>query len=239
MRNARVGWTVLALLLSGLTGCAAADVRTPRHLIYLHGRIVQEEQSARPRHPEYGYYELEKILQTFRDRGFVVSGEIRPKSASVSDSANRVVEQIRQLVASGVPADHVTVVGGSMGASIALLASARLKNPDVSFCVLGACLSANVRGLVADEGQGPIGRVLSIREASDDGADSCPPWNNDLEPGSSLVAREIVLHTGLKHGFLYRPLPEWVDPVVEWANAETVHQAAEQPMPVDGTSREH
>lgn len=26
--------------------------------------------------------------------------------------------------------------------------------------------------------------------------------------------------TGLAHGFLYRPLPEWVDPVVEWALAK-------------------
>jgi hypothetical protein len=97
-------------------------------LIYLHGRIVQEQQSARPRHPRFGYYELEGILAAFRDRGFVVSGEIRPMTRS------------------------------------------------------------------------------------------CPSWTND--PSSGLAAREIVLATGLGHGFLYRPLPEWVDPVVEWASAD-------------------
>ena len=125
-----------------------------RHVIYLHGRIVQVEQSSRPQHPEYGYYELEKILDTFRGKGLIASGEIRPKSATVSDSADRVVEQVRQLLESGVPADHVTVVGGSMGAAIALVASARLQNPEVRFGVLGTCLSNSVQRLVANEGQG-------------------------------------------------------------------------------------
>jgi hypothetical protein len=58
--------------------------------------------------------------------------------------------------------------------------------------------------------------VLSIREASDELSEPCPAWEDEpgAEPG--LVVREIVLETGLHHGFLYRPLPEWVEPVVEW-----------------------
>jgi dienelactone hydrolase len=201
-----------------LAAGAGADAGRPRHLIYLHGRIVQERQSGRPRHPQFGYYELEKILDAFRQQGFVVSGAIRPKSASVSDSADRVVEEVRRLQQSGVPADRITVVGASMGAAIALTASARLQDARVRFCVLGACLSENVRGLLAEEGRSPAGRVLSVREASDDSTSSCASWKNDREPRSRLAAREIVLHTGLGHGFLYRPLPEWVKPVVEWAD---------------------
>jgi pimeloyl-ACP methyl ester carboxylesterase len=148
-----------------------------------------------------------------------VSGEIRPKAASVTESADRVVAQVRRLLASGVPADRITVVGASMGAAIALAASARLRNPDVRFCVLGACLSESVRGLLADEGKGPSGHVLSIREATDDSTGACKPWKTDADSRSLLVAREIVVNTGLSHGFLYRPLPEWVNPVVEWAGA--------------------
>jgi pimeloyl-ACP methyl ester carboxylesterase len=216
MKNAGVGLAAVAVFLAGSAPSVAADVARPRHLIYLHGRIVQEQQSPRPRHPQFGYYEVDKILDAFRDRGFVVSGEIRPKSASVSESADRVVAQVRRLLESGVPADRVIVVGGSMGAAIALLASARLQNPDVRFCVLGACLSESVRGLLAEEGKGPSGHMLSIREASDDSTGSCPPWKSDPKSLSALVAREIVLNTGLSHGFLYRPLPEWVNPVVEW-----------------------
>jgi pimeloyl-ACP methyl ester carboxylesterase len=219
MRNAGVCLAVVAALLAESASAAAADATRPRYLIYLHGRIVQEQQSARPRHPKFGYYELGKILDAFRDRGFVVSGEIRPKSASVSESADRVVAHVRRLLESGVPADHVTVVGGSMGAAIALVASARLQNPEVRFCVLGACLSESVGGLLADEGRGPSGHLLSIREGSDDSTVSCKPWKSEPDSNSPLVAREIVLGTGLSHGFLYRPLPEWVNPVVEWAGA--------------------
>ena len=75
----------------------------------LHGRIVQERQSSRPEHPQFGHYELEQILAAFRDRGFVVTGEIRPRDISVTDAADRVVAAVREPVASGVPADHITV----------------------------------------------------------------------------------------------------------------------------------
>ncbi len=210
----------LAVVVAGSLPVAAADPAPPRHLIYLHGRIVQDQQSARPRHPRFGYYEMEAILAAFRDRGFVVTGGIRPKSASVVDSADRVVAQVRRLLESGVPADHVTVVGASMGAGIALVAAARLQEPRLRLAVLGACLSGSVREMLAQGGRGPSGHVLSIREASDALTEPCPSWKN--EPGRlpSLAAREIVLHTGLGHGFLYGPLPEWVNPVAEWAVAK-------------------
>jgi len=216
MKQMGAGLIVIAALLTASSGGLVGDPKHPRHLIYLHGRIVQEQQSARPKHPQFGTYELEKILDAFRKRGFVVSGEIRPKSASPRDAADHVVEQMRQLLQSGVDADHITVVGASMGAEIALLASARLQNPGVRFCVLGACLSETVSRLGAEEGKAPRGRILAIREASDDLGGPCAPWK-DLPSGSALFAREIVLHTGLSHGFLYRPLPEWVDPTAEWA----------------------
>jgi pimeloyl-ACP methyl ester carboxylesterase len=217
MKGVGVALAATAVVLAGPALSVAGDTPRPRHLIYLHGRIVQEQQSARPRHPRFGYYELEKIVAALRERGFVVSGEIRPKPASVDDSANLVVEQVRRLLRSGVAADQVTVVGASMGAAIALVASARLRDPELRFCVLGACLSENVRGLLADEGKAPSGRVLSIREASDESTRDCPAWTKRLQPRVPIVVREIVLDTGLSHGFLYQPLPEWLDPVVEWA----------------------
>jgi pimeloyl-ACP methyl ester carboxylesterase len=220
---------VVVVLLAAWAGSVAGDAARPRHLIYLHGRIVQDQQSKRPRHPQFGYYELDKILDAFRSRSFVVSGEIRPRTASVSDSADRVVAQVRKLLESGVPAGDVTVVGASMGAEIALLASARLQNPEVRFAILGACLSESVNGVVAEEGNGPSGRLLTIREASDDFTGTCPGWEQDPALAPTLVVREIVIHTGLHHGFLYRPLPEWLSPVVEWAGDASPNQAVEPP----------
>jgi len=217
VRIKRVILPILVVLLAGTALGGQGKSEAPRHVIYLHGRIVQDRQSARPEHPQFGYYELERILAAFRDRGFVVTGEIRPKNVSVSDAADRVVAQVRELLASGVPADHITVVGASMGAGIALVASARLRNPDVRFCILGACLSSNVEQMLADTGKGPVGHVLVVRESSDQFTKDCADWKPDPRATPSLVARETVVATGLDHGYIYRPLPEWVNPVREWA----------------------
>ena len=105
-----------------------------------------------------------------------------------------------------------------MGSSVALLASVKLRNPELNFALLGACLSLNVPLFVAEHGHGPAGRILAIREKSDSLSEPCPPWSDDARSRAKLDVREIVLDTGLRHGFLYRPLPEWVDPVVEWAS---------------------
>lgn len=208
-----------ALAIGFAAGGVGAAEGTGRHLIYLHGRIVQEQQSARPGSEKFGYYELEKILEAFRAKGFAVTGEIRPKNATESDAADKVVAQIRRLLDSGVPASHITVVGASMGAGIAMVASARLQNPEVRFSILGACLSSNAGRIRQAEGKGLSGRILGIREASDESTKGCQPWKS---PGGSktVSAREIVLHTGLDHGFLYRPLPQWVNPTAEWAMAK-------------------
>lgn len=206
------------ILLAHSAVGADAETAAARHLIYVHGRIIQEHQSRRPKSPRFGYYELDQILETFRGKGFAVSGETRSRSATESGSADGLVSQIRRLLDSGVPPSRVTIVGASMGAGIALVASARLQNKDLRFAVLGACLSENVRRILAGEGKAPSGRILSVREASDESSEPCDPWKKSSGT-PSLDAREIVLHTGLSHGFLYRPLPEWVDPTVQWALA--------------------
>jgi hypothetical protein len=181
----------------------------PRHLIYLHGRIVQVQQSRRPKSDRFGYYELDAILDAFRKQGFVVQSEIRPKETGVSEAADRVVAQVRKLIDSGVRPSSITVVGASMGAEITLLVAERLAEPEVRFAVLGPCLAGNTGSLK--------GRVLDIREESDDLQGPCEPFAEDTDARDGLIAREIVLHTGLSHGFLYRPMPEWVEPVIDWA----------------------
>jgi pimeloyl-ACP methyl ester carboxylesterase len=198
------------------SGAEAAEVRK---LIYLHGRIVQDQQSARPKHPEWGYYELEAILATFRERGFDVTGEIRPKANSVSQSADHVVAQVKALLAGGTPASRITVVGGSMGAAIALVASVRLQNPELRYAVLGPCMSRSVPALLAEHGRKPTGRILAFRETSDELSEPCEAWSEKAEATDApLSVREIVIDTGQHHGFLYRPLPQWVEPVVAFAN---------------------
>lgn len=227
MRSVSVGWIVVALVLAAAAPGSADEAESPRHLIYLHGRIVQDTQSARPQDPQFGFYELDQILDAFRERGFVVSGEIRSKQASVRDSADLVVEQVRGLIESGVSADHVTVVGASVGAAIALVTAARLRNPDVRYVLLGTCLSGSIR-VYGGEGKRPNGRLLVIREKSDRVVGSCPPWKDD-PAFADLVVREMVVDTGQGHGYLYRPLPEWLDPAVAWAEGRSIDPPAVAP----------
>jgi pimeloyl-ACP methyl ester carboxylesterase len=208
---------IAAFLLLLAAPPAPTEEPGPRHLIYLHGRIVQDQQSARPKHPEWGYYELEQVLATLRERGFTVTGEIRPKRATLDESAERVAGQVRRLLADGVPLERITLLGGSMGGAIALRAALRLQEKDLRVAVLGACLSLTVPGLVEEYGRPPAGRMLTIRDTSDETSEPCPAWQDEPARYPLLRAREVVIATGQSHGFLYRPLPEWVEPFVEWA----------------------
>jgi hypothetical protein len=220
-RHAVALFTAIAAVVVGLEAAPAHSApKDRRHLIYLHGRIIQTQQNRRPRSPEFGYYELDKIVAAFRERGFVVTGEMRPKEVTVSDAADHVVEQVQTLLKKGVPPDRVAIVGGSMGASITMLASVRLQNPDVRFVMLAACPVEGARELRTSEGKGPAGHILSITEASDEMTKACAFWKDDpMSKEPQPRVREIVLRTGLGHGFIYRPLPEWVNPAVEWITA--------------------
>ena len=210
--------SLLVACLALVPLAASADDKDKPHLLYLHGRIVQEQQDRRPKHAQFGYYELDQIIDTFQKRGFVVSSELRPKGQTIAAAAGQVIDEVHGLIASGVPARRITVLGASMGSTIALVASLKLRNAELNFAVLGTCLALNVPLLVAEHGHGPIGHLLAIREKSDESVEPCPAWTDDLSTRKRLVVREIVLDTGLRHGFLYRPLPEWVDPVVEWSS---------------------
>lgn len=211
----------LLVTLVALVGAAAPPAPSAgdeaRHLIYLHGRIVQEEQSLRPVHPEYGPYEMSAIVEAFGQRGFAVSAELRPPGTSVDQAADAVVARVRELLDAGVPADRIAVVGASMGAAIALRASARLGDDAVRFALLGPCLATDVAAVADEEGTHPRGRLLVIREESDIPSSECPAWSTEDAP-DGLQARELVIRTGLGHGFLYRPLEEWLEPVVAWSH---------------------
>jgi hypothetical protein len=60
------------------------------------------------------------------------------------------------------------------------------------------------------------GNVLSIYESSDV-AGTCDSYFHDAT--GLQDHEEIALHTGLAHGFIYRPLREWVEPTTRWAES--------------------
>jgi hypothetical protein len=179
------------------------------YIFYLHGRIV-EDQGIRPPHPQYGYYEYEQILQTLEQRGFVVISEARAKDTDPAQYASKVIKQIQSLLSSRVPASGVCVIGASKGGLIAMLVSEGLKNSKVRFVVMGSCNDYIEKTFHPNL----AGQALSIYEESDQIGRSC----KDIFALSAGLTKtdEVQLHLGLAHGFLFRPIREWVDPSISW-----------------------
>jgi hypothetical protein len=193
-----------------LTDALPQEIRPgARYIFYLHGQIV-EDSGVRPTPSRFGVYDYEAIVDTLTARGFVVISEARGKDTDVWAYADKTRAQIEALIGAGVPPEHICVVGHSKGGAIAIMTTSLLKNDRVSFVFLACC-----GDWMAERPQIDLhGRILSIYDASDDFTGSCQKaFDSTTHP---LVTREIVLHTELGHGAFYRPIPEWVEPVVAW-----------------------
>jgi len=222
----------VALILATVSPTSPAST-TDKYLFYLHGKILEDQGIPRPRSEKFGYYEYEKILQTFRNRGFTVRSEIRPANTEVAAFAEKVAGEVRQLLQSGVSPDCITVVGASKGGVIAILTSALLQNRDVNFVFLASCYDAALKRL-QDQGLQVAGNILSIYDAADDtGCGSCRDFFNYAQGKRLGRSQEIVLQMGLGHGILYRPFPEWVEPAIAWANDRGITRVQNLPMQND------
>jgi len=183
-------------------------VLSATYVFYLHGQII-ETGGRRPTHPQYGVYEYDEILRVLSGPDRYVISEQRPPTTDVSEYADALAGQVRQLLKAGVPHAQIAVVGFSKGGHIAITLSSRLREP-ITYVFLAACS----RGILADESYRVSGRVLSIYEESDEIGRSCAPL---LERSPAVSeSKEIQITTGAMHGAFYRPRSEWVPEVVQW-----------------------
>ena len=204
---------------SFLSGYAFPEQIDPskRYLIYIHGKII-EDQGLPAISPDYGEYEYEAILKRFSDYGFVVISDQRPKNADVVEYAQKTAQQAKDLLEAGVLAKNITVVGASKGGAIAIYVSNLLANPEVNYVIMAICHPDNVTDFIRDQ-ISLYGNVLSIYDSSDELAGSCQSLF-DLSQGKGLAKHdEIVLHIGTGHGILYKPLDEWITPIIQWAGS--------------------
>jgi hypothetical protein len=204
--------TISALFVLSALAASGAGQAPTRYVIYLHGRIV-EDQARRPTSPEFGTYEYDAILDSIRAAGFVVLSEQRPPRTNSDSFATHVARQVDSLIRLGVSPHAITVMGFSKGRWIAILASSRIDNPAVSFVLMGAC------GPWAFEPELRVsGRLLSLFETTDSLGVSCAPMFEHRKPES--VANEIPLSLGLGHGTFFVPRPAWLVPAVNWAKGQ-------------------
>jgi pimeloyl-ACP methyl ester carboxylesterase len=125
-----------------------------------------------------------------------------------------LVSGVLKLISSGVDPRNITLVGFSRGAQLTLQASSLLRDRGINTVLLAVCSDGDfVTSPPIDRG----GRLLSIHEVTDV-VGSCAR----LAARSHLLSfEERAISTGRKHGVFYQPLPEWVDPVVDWIQRQS------------------
>ena len=180
-----------------------------RYLFYLHGQIV-EDKGPRPEHPQLGVYEYEAIRDTLAAYGLIVISEVRPAGTDVWTYAEKIKSQVEKILAEGVKPEQITVAGHSKGGAIAILTSSLLKNDRINFVFLACCGD----WMIANPHVDLRGRILSIYDVGDEFAFPCQRAFEHT--GHPLDAQEIEIDTGWGHGAFYRPMADWLEPMMIW-----------------------
>lgn len=181
------------------------------YVFFFHNRYLQEF-GVESVHPEYGRVEYHDIIEAFKQQNFIVFSEVRKKGSTGDEYAQKAKHQVDSLLAKGVKPNQITVIGTSMGGYIAQTISGLLKNTRIKYVFIGCC--------VGDEHLNPnsttfYGSILSIYEKSDDLGQSCVTMK-EKSSKTVVMFKEIELRTGLKHGFLFKALPQWLEPTIKW-----------------------
>ena len=182
------------------------------YMFFLHNKFI-EENDLTVKHSEYGRAEYNEILDSFRKSGFIVQSEKRKSNTDVIKYANKIVSQIDSLIKTGVKPNHITVIGTSKGGYIAQYVSTYLKNPDVNFVFIGCFQESDI---INKPEINFCGNILTIYEKSDVNGVSALK-RKETSKLKITHFKEIELNTNLKHGFLFKALPEWIEPCKLWA----------------------
>ncbi len=184
---------------------------TGKIISYQHGKIV-ESQGVNAISPTYGKYEYTKIIERFKKEGYGVIGTVREKDSDTEHRISRLTQQIDSLRIYGYKPENITLLGASKGAALTLYTSTRLSTTNVNIVVLGVC-SEWTKKYFDDNDLQLHGRIFSIYEVSDKWNQSCRLINY----GTGITEfKELKINTNLQHGFLFKPLDEWVLPTIDW-----------------------
>lgn len=205
---------VLVLFLFSLvTSCRPQINDDSKFIIFLHNRFL-ETHSLEKLHPEYGRTEYKEILLEFEKSGLKVISEIRNGNVNAHEYAQGIVSQIDSLTSLGVNSNKITIVGTSKGGYIAQYISTLANNPELNFVFVASFRNSDIQNIPEIN---YCGNILTIFEKSD------PYGVSAIKRKESSTCKvknfkEVELNTGMGHGFLFKPLKEWIEPTIKWAN---------------------
>ncbi|QLG47257.1 alpha/beta hydrolase [Costertonia aggregata] len=206
-----------ACFLIGIVFCttlfACEKKNDDRFIFFLHNRFL-EEHELNELHPEFGRTEYKEIIAEFKKSGLKVISEKRKGNVNARDYAYRIVTQIDSLIHIGVEPHRITVVGTSKGGYIAQYVSTFANNQNLNFVFIASFRNNDIQDIPDID---YCGNILTIYEKSD-------PFGVSARERKSTSSceihhfKEIELNTGMGHGFLFKPLKEWIVPTIQWAN---------------------
>ncbi|WP_299249015.1 alpha/beta hydrolase [uncultured Aquimarina sp.] len=192
----------------------ACDLKNDdRFIFFLHNRFL-EEHELNELHPEYGRTEYKEIVSEYEKNGFKVISEKRNGNVNARDYAVGIVTQIDSLINIGIEPQKITVIGTSKGGYIAQYVSTLANNPNLNFAFVASFRNSDIEKIPEIN---YCGNILTIYDKSD------PFGVSALERKKTSSCeikhfKEIELNTGMRHGFLFKPLKEWIEPTIKWAN---------------------
>jgi len=154
----------------------------------------------------------ELVAGAFANRGFEVVTERRLPNPDPFDLARKASNQVRRLIAGGVAAPRIAVMGFDVGGTAALVASALLGEPELSYVVLAGCgIDDRYNRFAASIAEQMAGRVLHLWEKTDTQAESC---QLAFSKAKALASDEKLLSNGGGHEMFGEVDAFWIDLVM-------------------------
>lgn len=192
---------IITITLHFLTYCQ--NKKENRFIFFFHNRFL-ETHTLNEIHKEYGRTEYNEIITEFKKSGFKVLSEKRNGNTNTREYAIGIVKQIDSLIKQGTKPNNITIVGTSKGGYIAQYVSTLANNPDLNFVFIASFRRSDIENIPEIN---YCGNILTIYEKSDPfGVSAIERKNTSTCQIKNF--KEIELNTGMKHGFLFKPLKE-------------------------------
>jgi len=181
---------------------------TEKYLFYFHGSKQEEGQFIS---------NWEDIIKELAKTAPYVISENR-SSTEPNDYAERIVEQVKSLMNSGVSPTNISISGYSKGAVIALAVASKLQNKDIKFILLSGC-SNSMNSKFEIDTKEIQGNFLAIYDSKDNKFGSC---KSTLMESNSLRLEEKQLNSGKGHKLFAIPkskfMNQWANPLFEFSD---------------------